>query len=646
VIAGANAAENLLLVIETQRKGQGIVDGVRKELQTLGYDAKAIGPAMMAGAEQGIAEIMKLSRTIDTTSKSDVTAFRNSAAAIREMAQAAGVAPAQVNKLAVAEEVLTQRIKAANQETRAQAGQLLATSNRMDAISPKARTAANAFTTVAFAATGMSGGLQSSIIASGSLVTSLATLSSSAAIAASASGLGAVIVVLGALIPLLRDAKIEAEGLDFATRALGHMDTRTEVQGAILGIEAEIARTKKEIEDFDSFMTGYVSKADRDKLQRLKGHLEAETTLLKQAKGRAVDIEYALADERVRARERAEREAQSKAEAARRREAERRKRDAETALSEQHRLANAVLDLASARDNDIYTQRRLKIERAYAEEIAMLEELKISDARRLQLQQQAFQVRNLSLEALKEENRLMNEAHARETRMTRGTMTGNVEEVYRAREAEIDAEREADIKRGISKENAEARAQLKIRQLQKETLQGSMRDLKTLEDATINSKSRTIRAIGAAANVIRRLEIGAQASLAAVESARMFAKVPGYLAAQQYLSAALAAASGVQLAAAAALGFREALGGGGSAAGGGGAGSGAGAPERGTFEPRTSSQGAGSVVINIITRNPYGRDSIQQVAWELNRSGILNRPPIEIPPTSGITPQGVLRGAA
>jgi hypothetical protein len=74
---------------------------------------------------------------------------------------------------------------------------------------------------------------------------------------------------------------------------------------------------------------------------------------------------------------------------------------------------------------------------------------------------------------------------------------------------------------------------------------------------------------------------------------------------------------------------------GGSSGSAGGASSG-GTPGGGTFEPRTASQGAGMVNITLITRNPFGRDSIQNVAWELNRSGILNRPPIEIPPTTGL----------
>lgn len=75
--------------------------------------------------------------------------------------------------------------------------------------------------------------------------------------------------------------------------------------------------------------------------------------------------------------------------------------------------------------------------------------------------------------------------------------------------------------------------------------------------------------------------------------------------------------------------------------GGGGGGGGSSAPAGGggsstTFEPRTRGEGAGSVHLTLITRNPYGRDQIQNTMYELQRAEMLKLPPVPLPPTSGV----------
>lgn len=95
-----------------------------------------------------------------------------------------------------------------------------------------------------------------------------------------------------------------------------------------------------------------------------------------------------------------------------------------------------------------------------------------------------------------------------------------------------------------------------------------------------------------------------------------------------------AAAGAAYTAGAIAISEFEDLGGGGS----GGAGGGYGSSSQGTFTPATNDSSAGGgVTLNLITRNPYGRDSIQQTLFEIDRAGILKRQGINIPPTSGIT---------
>lgn len=71
-------------------------------------------------------------------------------------------------------------------------------------------------------------------------------------------------------------------------------------------------------------------------------------------------------------------------------------------------------------------------------------------------------------------------------------------------------------------------------------------------------------------------------------------------------------------------------GGGGSSGGsyGGGAGS-----SSSTFQPRGSTDGQGSVTIQLYSQNPYGSEQIQQLQYVLNRAGVL-KVPVPISPTN------------
>lgn len=88
-------------------------------------------------------------------------------------------------------------------------------------------------------------------------------------------------------------------------------------------------------------------------------------------------------------------------------------------------------------------------------------------------------------------------------------------------------------------------------------------------------------------------------------------------------------------AAAAVLAARKvaSLGGLGGVAGAGGAAGGAAGATSPVFQPASQGAGSGNVVINLITRDPYGREQIAQTIYELRRAGIINRP---IPTTSGL----------
>lgn len=86
-----------------------------------------------------------------------------------------------------------------------------AVAQSFDPVSGKARTAANAMSTLSFQAAGLTAGGQSTVIAMGSLTSSLAHLSSNAALAAGASGIGALVVIAATLIPLMSKLRDESE---------------------------------------------------------------------------------------------------------------------------------------------------------------------------------------------------------------------------------------------------------------------------------------------------------------------------------------------------------------------------------------------------------------------------------------------------
>jgi hypothetical protein len=200
---------------------------------------------------------------------------------------------------------------------------------------------------------------------------------------------------------------------------------------------------------------------------------------------------------------------------------------------------------------------------------------------------------------------------------------------YNARLAEINAEADLDLKAGRDAVEVERKKQAQIRQLRRETANAAMDDARTISGVLLASGSKDVRAIGHAAESIRRVIIGAQAAHAAVESAIEGGKAIGSLAAMDFRGAALHGAAALELAKAAALGAQESLGGGRGASGGGGAGSGGGT----TFEPRSGTEGQGMVTINLLSQNPYGAEQIQQISYLLQRGEILKRP-IPIGPTN------------
>jgi hypothetical protein len=249
------ADEQVTILFEGSDAGaKAVIQDLQAQIEKTGASGSKAGNAIAIGLQAGINKILQLSRTIDVASKADVAALRANTAAVRELATAAGVAPAEIQKLAVAEQVLDTRLKQTTASIKQQAQALVAGGNNLNQISPKARTAANAFTSVAFAASGMTSGIQGGVIAAGTLATSLATLSSSARLAASASGIGAVLVVLGTLITLLRSAKTEAADFSDTLDIINSASSIAEAEGTLQAQEKLLDQARKKLDEFDAEM--------------------------------------------------------------------------------------------------------------------------------------------------------------------------------------------------------------------------------------------------------------------------------------------------------------------------------------------------------------------------------------------------------
>lgn len=86
--------------------------------------------------------------------------------------------------------------------------------------------------------------------------------------------------------------------------------------------------------------------------------------------------------------------------------------------------------------------------------------------------------------------------------------------------------------------------------------------------------------------------------------------------------------------------FAQGSGGSGGGFGGGGGGGGGFGGGVGTFRPDSAGTDAGNVTIQLITKHPSSPDVVDSIVYQINRGNVLKRPPIPIPPTSGIQTPG------
>lgn len=528
-----------------------------------------------------------------------------------------------------------------------------------------ARTAANALAMLSNAAINGQGSAQGMMVAVGGLTTGLAALSTSARVAASATGIGALITLaatVGYALYKMGDqakaSKTEIERLNaYSAETIGtFVDDMRKENDRLMG---EVGKRRSIIDMLTNTKandpgTGYWG-TQINQIRDLLGYSDEATRklaknreILEAATHKAVELE---SRERIRLiTQRDQIEATIRAN-----ELELAGANLRAGITGTLEHANRLeLEGAQLRNGTLNTYRQQQIELATSlniEKDRIKEMFKYRDEHGhivgLTQEQEAEQTKLLHLAdeltaakraQLAVELELTDAAFRRQTDITAAAvgLGGNdVKAQMDAKEAQIRAEGELDIAHGRNRIDVERSVQAKIVELRRATMKAAADDAKTIVGVLLESGSRQVKAIGHAADAVRRVQIGAQAAHAAVESAIEFGKAIGSAASFDFRGAALHAASGLALAKAAALGAKESLGGGGAGASGG-SGGGGGADPNGAFRPRTGTEGQGNLVINLLTQDPYGATKIQQVMYELNRAEVLGRPPVAIPPTTGI----------
>jgi hypothetical protein len=482
-------------------------------------------------------------------------------------------------------------------------------------VSGSARTAANALGIMSQAALTGSGSLAGMATAAGGMAQGLAAVSGNAKLAAGAAGIGALITIGVVLYETFKKAKEEVTATVSATYS-------EHLQNITLGnAKAELDRARKARDDAEiaaaAALTGDIrdllpgtdsSKAQKRQAQAIADYeaLEKRVALLReQEKLRAIELAQSsrdqIADNRLLLQIETDKAAHVKDDyrlAIEQNDIAR--QQAEAAIQQQFRHRDAsgqivALTAEERRLRDILLDQNNKIAFAKGEQLRFDQMIAQQTATAMRLQ-------------------------GRDT----------VEDRFHGRLEQIEIERQAEIRKTGDVVAANETAEQKKRALYRETAQAANDNAKSILDVLRSTNNATLKAVGTFGENLRRIVIGAEAARALVRAATEGAEAVASLAHGDFRGAALHGAAAVQFGAAAALGARESLGGGGT---GGGAGGGGGSGSS-TFTPNTQPAG-GTTVINLITKDPYGRESIQQVSYLLQRNGTLNVP---IHPTSGLVP--------
>jgi hypothetical protein len=508
-------------------------------------------------------------------------------------------------------------------------------------ISGSARTASNALGIMTQAALTGNGSLAGMATAAGGLATGLSAISGSAKLAAGAAGIGALITVGVLLYETYKKAKEEVTATVSASFS-------EHLQGITLtGATAALAAARQRAEQANAAAAAAATGDIRDLLPGTKS-MQAQKDLAQ------ANADYEALVKRVAALRQQERDRAIELAQSSRDQIASNKLD--LALEQQKAQAAGLFLIARTQQNDASLKAYADAYGATKSEFALREQgiqneqkqAAAAIAQQFRHRDASGQIVALTAEEVRLRGILLdqNDAIARAKQIEleadreaaqiaqRAAILQGSDSVYdrtQGRLIAIEQERQAEIKKTGDILAANEAAEQKKRALYGETAKQASDDAKTIFDVFRNSSNSTLKAIGTFGENLRRVVIGAEAARALVNAATESAAAIASLAVGDFRGAALHGEAALSYGAAAALGARESLGGGGSGGGasGGGGGDGGGGS---TFTPNQQPAG-GTTVINLITTDPYGRESINRVSWQLQRNGTLNVP---IYPTSGV----------
>lgn len=639
----AGNSERIALVIETEAKLEGIKQA-RTEVMGLGRMASDVfregrQASLAQAAAQGelqkafqgdIAALAQYGRALDVTNRQAVRGFRESVAAQRELMIEAKATTTQFQQLDAVLRNVEQRAKGArgsNMIVDPKSGEAI------DKMSPKLRTAANAATTLSFAAVSARSGFAGAAIAAGTLSASLATLTTSARIAASATGIGAIVTIGLTAVTVLQSLKKEA-----------------------YAASDSVKRIISEVPDADVAI-GY-ARAQRAKMDALQAIIDApawegrKTFEKRDARQRALEAaienEVLWHNRLVDARRNIAKRDASEAEA----QAERVTRITEAALEKRagllrdYELQANVMWLSVLGDEDEAARVRARAAHAARErEIAELEEhfgRKESAMRTHSQSMLDAELKGIDDAAAARRRRaeaqiadLKREADTAEEANRRGGRRGVREEVgflflgakdaeqsaeeaeaqadFDRRKAQIEAEKIQESEKNEMLEQLERVHQARMAGIEKSAQERRQQTLKAHMDAYIKggeSLSKTLKRMAVEPIVTHLRGVAIDSAIAAARA------WPNPIAMAKYGAVAVAAMAAAREVAQ----LGGAGGGGGSAGSGGGGGSDRSSP---TFEARSPSGQGGNVTnLTIIVRRD-GRQEVQQTIYDLQRAAAL-----------------------
>jgi hypothetical protein len=204
------------------------IAGLREELAKASTTQTDVGASSTASINQAIGAFTRFGQLVDATNAKSVQGFRAEGDAIAAYLVKLGATDAELNKIGASIARVEQRAGAARiapnpapVDDATKKVQLFgsAADATFQRVPRGARTAANAFQTLALSVDGGAVSMRSAVTATGSLAFGLSQLSSNANVVASAAGIGAVITVLGIVIELLAKGSAETQKQDAALKA-------------------------------------------------------------------------------------------------------------------------------------------------------------------------------------------------------------------------------------------------------------------------------------------------------------------------------------------------------------------------------------------------------------------------------------------